>query len=212
MATIQEAREYLLGIKKKLERPEGFYRENVAQWKVAAQHVATTTLLAARPESVEEGAWEKAVEAAVETVAVELTNEEAVGARIWMMREIEPSKPGLEPYPTAIPFEVIVDWVQAGMNGEEGGKRIRDGVGEIDRDPRTGGQKTARQIAWRVFHAVRLGTNPRLAVAIQQWMQTAGDPQVLQAMDSVQTAWEEFFTVKALDDFGRWVAKETLHT
>lgn len=199
MATLSEARAYLERVKREVQRPYSFYQQYRAQWKEQAEQIARVTLLQLRPDTVPVDQWAAAVERTVETVAAELIDDEMVGVHLWMLKVVEPGT-AAEPYPTAVPFEAIVEWVQAGMNGEDGGKRIRDEPGGVDEG------KTARAVAWRVFHALRLNKNPRLLTAIQGWMATAGPPQILQALDNVQIAWEEFFSVQAVEDFQRWLA------
>lgn len=202
MATIAQARAWLTGIKQKIERPHSFYREHYLLWRDLARRVAGATLERLRPANVDPAKWAMAMAEALETVGSALIDDaDSVGARLWMLRHIEPSKPGMEAYPSIIPFETIVEWVRAGREGEEGGKRLLLGAGQRDEG------RTDRQIAWRVFHAIRLNKNPRLALAVTTWAAGAGTPQVLQAVDAVQTAWEEFFTVQCGQDWHRWVAR-----
>lgn len=201
MASLAEAREYLQRVKREVERPIGFYEEYRPAWREQAAQIARVTLQQLRPDSVQPDQWAAAVEQTIETVTAELIDDEYVGVNLWMLRMIEPSKPGVSPYASVITFEALVDWVQAGMNGEEGGKRIRDEPGGVDEG------KSARAIAWRVFHALRLNKNPRLFTAIQSWMKTAGPPQVLQALDNVQVAWETFFSVQGPMDFTKWLER-----
>lgn len=201
MATINQARIWLTGIKGKLERPSAFYREHYLLWRDLARRVAATALERLKPANVGVQQWNAAVAVSLDTVSSALVEgADFTGAAIWMLRHIEPSKPGLEPYPSMIPFETIVEWVRAGREGEAGGKRLRLGGGEIDEG------KTDRQIAWRVFHAIRLRKNPRLYEAVMAWASEAGTPQVLQAVDAVQVAWEAFFTVQCAEDWTRYVA------
>lgn len=206
MSTIAEARAYLLRVKTDLERPDRFYREHYLYWRDLARQVAEATLVRVQPPHVSDEAWTVAIANAMETLIAQLLEADGmVGATIWMLRSIEPSAPGALPYPSPVPFESIVDWVAAGRAGEDGGKHLRLGAGEMDSHP-DGSPKSDREVAWRVFHAIRLNKNPRLLGSIQQWMDVAGDPQVLQAMDAVQTAWDEFFTVQCAEDWTRWVA------
>jgi hypothetical protein len=202
MATIGDARKWLTGIKTTLERPASFYREHVIYWRELATALARTTLQQMRPATVPADKWAEAIEHSVASIGAALIEEsDLVGLRIWMLKSIDPSKPDVEPYRSIIPFETIVEWVAAGRAGEEGGKHLRLGAGEIDSG------KNDRQIAWRVFHAVRLNKNPRLAEAIMKWAGGAGTPQILQAMDAVQVAWNEFFIVQSGQDWTRWVAR-----
>ena len=201
MASIAEARKWLTGIKTKIEKPKDFYREHYLSWRDLAKRVARTTLERLKPENVTAEKWAAAIDTSLETVSTALIDgADYTGALIWMLRSIEPSRPGLEPYNTVIPFETIVEWVRAGREGDPAGKHLQEGHGGIDAD------KTDRQIAWRVFHAIRLNKNPRLNEAIIAWAAGAGVPQVLQAVDAVQVAWEEFFTVQCGQDWQRWVA------
>lgn len=201
MATIRQAIDYLQRVKSEVERPINFYRSHYIYWRELAMRVAGQTLERLKPNNVRAEAWTAAVARSLETVATALIDEDVVGARIWMLRQIEPSLPGGQtPYNAVIPFETIVDWVSAGREGDQMGKRLRDAPGEIDY------AKTDRQIAWRVFHAIRLGKSPGLIAAVKQFQEGSGDAQVLLVFDHVQAAWEEFFAVQAVDDFRRWLA------
>lgn len=202
MASIRQAMDYLQRVKAEVERPMSFYRSHYIFWRELAMRVAGQTLERLKPNNVKAEAWTAAVARSLETVATALIDEaEVVGARIWMLRQIEPSVPGgASPYNAVVPFETIVDWVAAGREGDEMGKHIRNAPGEIDYG------KTDRQIAWRVFHAIRLGKSPGLIAAVKLFQMDSGDAQVLLVFDHVQAAWEEFFAVQCVEDFTRWLA------
>lgn len=201
MATIAQARDYLLRVRAEAGRPMSFYRTHYIFWRELAMRVAGQTLERLKPPNVRMEAWTAAVARSLETVATALIDEDGVGARIWMLRQIEPSVPGgASPYNAIVPFETIVDWVAAGRAGDPLGKNLRESPGEIDYG------KTDRQIAWRVFHAIRLGKSPGLTAAVKSFQENSGDAQVLLVFDHVQAAWEEFFAVQAPDDFRKWLA------
>lgn len=201
MATIALAREWLLGIKRQVERPVGFYIQHRASWRDSAAQIARATLLQLRPETVPVEKWREQVEKRVEGLVVELIDEEVVGLSLWMLRSSEPSAPGVTPYATAVDFETIVEWVAAGRAGEEGGKDLKDWPGGRDYN------QGDRAIAWRVFHAIRLNKNPRLLPHILEWAGTAGTSAVFQAVDNVELAWEAFFSVQAPRDMERWLGE-----
>lgn len=201
MATIAEARKWLTGIKTTLERPIDFYRTHYLYWRDLAKKVAGTTLERVKPANVSMEQWRKAIDTALETVSSALIDApDTVGARLWMLRQIEPSPAGFAPYRAAVPFETLVDWVAAGRAGDEEGKHLRDAPGEIDFG------KTDRQIAWRVFHAIRLNKNPALLDAVREFQNVSGDAQVLLVFDAVEIAWQEYFSVQVVEDWVKWVA------
>lgn len=207
MATIAEARKWLTGIKATLERPVDFYASHYQQWRQLAASVAETTLQRLKPANVTQEKWTIAIARSLTTLSAELiSSADVVGARLWMLRQIEPSAAGFAPYHEYVPYETVVDWVAAGRAGDELGKKLELFAG--GRDVKADGTpKTDRAVAWRVWHAIRLDHNRAgLVAAINEFAEQAGDPQVLKAMDAVQEAWNIYFSVQVVEDWKRWVA------
>jgi len=186
----------LEGVRNRARDMAGFYRAHATGWLELARRVAMQTLLVLKPETADTDRWKEQVAAMMEKMAVALVESERTGVMIWLADD-EQVKPRRGGYRNVASFATVVAWVEAGRRNEPLGKRLT----EIDDG------LTDRQIAWRVFNALRRGVSHGLAAAVDRFATLGGIGEVGELGAAVEQAWGEVFEVRVREDFRRWLAE-----
>lgn len=102
----------------------------------------------------------------------------------------------------------VVEWIRAGLAGEEGGKRLTDKDRKILDDPKQG-EKALATIVMRAYYSRKSPANyTRLRKAIQRYLSGAVDTSTGNALlDAVAVAWIEHFSARFPRDLKAHVSK-----
>ena len=148
--------------KSRLENVSAFYAMHQSSWLTQAKVTVSQYLSAHRPPETDADRWSSVIEELTAKVSSALFEDGELTGLILFLA-VEGGTPKGGGYAGPIQFDAIVRWVQAGREGDELGKRIMEGPGQMDAG------KTNAAIAWRVFHALRTkqgGNIDRLRTAI----------------------------------------------
>lgn len=206
--SLDEAIERLSDARVQLGNPQAFYRQHEEGWTELARAIVRQVLGSQPPPGSDEPRWAQTVEGIAQSVtAFTFDTGDECGVTLFAAMGTEGQQRGrarkgrhpdvAEP----LNYDLVLAWVEAGRRGDLLGKHL---------DHRDA-HKSNKQIAWRVWHALRLkhGANMvRLRAAIAEWAAASGiSGSGGEWLGAVLEAWNAAFEVRAAEDFRAWVAE-----
>jgi hypothetical protein len=201
---------------KQLAAPVELHAAKLEPYHRSARLVASRVLLAAMPAENQTSPeavarWKHRVEVTLDRITTELM----LGG--WGMILSISSPPDAEgnldpkesrPQDQRVDHKDVVEWIRAGLAGEQGGKRITARDKKILDDPRQG-EKGLATIVMRAYYSRKAPPNYiRLRKAIQRYLSGAVDDATGNSLlDAVATAWVEHFSVRFPRDLKTHVSR-----
>lgn len=195
-------------LESKLESPAEFYASHRAEYVRQAVQIAREVLSAMRPPETSQEDWQRKSQRVVSRITVDLL---ADGTGIFFnFGEADDVADGsvlpkdARPDRQMMTYDDIVKWVEAGIRGEPGGKRIT----KIDQEMLdTKGVKGVASIVTRAYYSFKPDpAYARLRAAIQRYMLGVRADESDPLLDAVSAAWEAHFEVVIRRDLDDYVA------
>lgn len=201
-----EALDHVRSFERDLTSPVSFYAEHRAEYHRQAVVIARKLLLALRPDSTHQDEWHRKVEMIVDRVATDLIA--SGGGLIFAFAAPRDRADGSlsssenRPAEQVMSFEDIERWVQAGLDGEPGGKRITAIDWKLLAEKGTRG---VASVVMKAYYSSRPDARyTRLRRAIQRYFHGARQQDAEPLLDAVSAAWKEHFAAVIPRDLRKW--------
>lgn len=190
-------------LERELEEPASFYREHREEYYRQAAEITRRVLMMAAPQGANPHDWKRKVERIVDRVTAELLVGNN-GIVFTFGADLETAD-GQRPVKQVMTYTDIEEWIKAGLEGVDGGKRI------TAIDEKVMAEKGIKGVASIVMKAY-YSRNPdaryeRLRRAIQRYFLGARPAAEEPLLDLVAAAWHAHFSVVIADDLERHAAE-----
>ncbi len=181
---------------KRLSTPTEFHRAEQVSYHHTARLIAKRILLPAMPEGQDPERWKVKVDRALDRITAQLMLD---GGMMLAMTSAPPTTGGLANKESRPPEQTVThndvrEWIRAGLEGSEGGKRITDRDRKILADQ---GEKGLATIVMRAYYSREpIGSYVRLRRVIQTYLHGPAETSGTPLMDAVAAAWMEHFLVR----------------
>ncbi len=203
--SLGQAIERLEKLRANITRTRPFFIDHLRDWMEIARSTARTVLLAQTPAGLEQEQWHRQVDYTLGLMGAQLLGGEASGLLLYLGRQ-QTSFDGFvdtvgQVLSAEVTFQDIVDYVQAGLEGDPAGKQ------DVTAEDRG---RPAEQTAFLIQRALRLGTskNQRDEKVAEFVTARLERELVRDYLPAIQQVWKETFSVLAYDAMRRWVARE----
>lgn len=195
----------------KLNRPVAFYQEVGQSYHVTARMIATRVLMGAMPPGEDAERWKVKVDRAVTRIVAQSMSYGALVLTMFEEAESGALAPkSARPAAQRIGHADVVEWIKAGVNGMEGGKKITatDRKRIADAGSEEKGYRAIATIVMRAYYSNRAPANyTRLRRAIQGYLFGTDEESGSKTLDAVAIAWVEHFTVRQHRDLKGYVGR-----
>lgn len=196
-------------IERRLTAPAEFYAAHAEKYQSAARQTALEILTALRPPEITEADWSVKVRSTVDRI----TADPLLFGDVMLISLSDPASGRDGTHPSHVPagnqssisLDDIRKWIEAGLRGEDGGKRIT----EADRDliGEKGIDAVALNVKAAVFSNYPKSSYARLRNHIRDYLITREDRETDPLLDAVLAAWMQVFPPLFESDLARWVEK-----
>lgn len=190
-----------------LANPEPFYQRHGKAYHDTARLIAKRVLLDLIPQGEDKDRWRVKVERVVDRVTGELMVGGGLLLTIFADEEYSSTlaPKGERSSQQSVTHADVVEWIRAGLDGREGGKRIT----ARDRDIiAKQGEKALATIVMRAYYSHQpKASYARLRRVIQRYLFGVSETTGNSLLDAVATAWVEHFTVRHRRDLNAYVGE-----
>jgi hypothetical protein len=195
----------------KLAKPTEFRDMQFVTYYTAAVKIAEQVLINSRPPNHQDRAgWDRKARTTASRVAGQFT----LGGGIMLSLSPQENISGELKDKDSRPFEQkmahsdMVQWIEAGMAGLPGGKRI---TAEDEAFIRKYGIKAKATVLMRAYYSREpVAAYARLRRAVQRYFHGTEETDNSPLLDAVLAAWEAHFSVIYPKDMELWVASKTI--
>ena len=186
----------LRSFQKTVCHPSEFYQTHTPKWRTIATNLTRETVRNLIPPHAQPSIWNAKADSLARQV-VSILDLALPGATIGISTRSQQNNPTI----MDVSVKDIQNWVEAGVQGIEGGKKLKS----------YDAKKTAPQIAWRVWHAIR--RQVKNADRVRQHIIDFNrgdkrDPD--QLMQSILTVWIKTLIPIAQRDWKAWLKKQVV--
>jgi hypothetical protein len=203
---MEEAIARVRALEQDLARPASFYAANRERYHRQAVEIAAKLLVMLRPQDMDPELWKQKSTRIIDRVTADLSifQNGIIFAVAEPSGSTDGSLSGKEERPEnqAMSFDDIVDWVQAGLDGKPGGKRIKN----IDRQVMAKqGIKGVASIVMKAYYSQKPEARyNRLRAAIQKYALGSRAEASTPLLDAIAAAWRTHFAIAITNDLRDW--------